>query len=224
MGHLSWDLQMNMTTTWWRHQMETFSALLAICAGNSSVAGEFPAKRPATRSFDVFFDLRLNKRLSKQAWGWWFETLSRPLWRHCNDISTANCILSHWKHNPIPCYNTYVFFNILLGHGLLELVCGAEVFNDDIEFPQLPSLASLHQKPKHTETYILQWRQMSAMASQIISLTIVYSIVYSDEDQRKHQSSASQTFERGIHRWPANSPHKGPVTRKCFHLMTSSWT
>ena len=37
-----------------------------------------------TRSFDVFFDLRLNKRLSKQSWGWWFETLSRPLWRHCN--------------------------------------------------------------------------------------------------------------------------------------------
>ena len=45
--------------TWWRHQMETFSALLAICAGNSPVPGEFPAQRPVTRSFDVFFDLRL---------------------------------------------------------------------------------------------------------------------------------------------------------------------
>ena len=45
---------------WWRHQMETFSALLAICAGNSPVTGEFPAQRPVTRSFDVFFDLRLN--------------------------------------------------------------------------------------------------------------------------------------------------------------------
>ena len=52
---------------WWRHQMETFSALLAICAGNSPVPGEFPAKRPVTRSFDVFFDLRLNKQLSKQS-------------------------------------------------------------------------------------------------------------------------------------------------------------
>ena len=69
---------------WWHHQMETFSALLAICAGNSPVPGEFPAQRPVTRSFDVFFDLRLNKRLSKQSWGWWFETISRPLWRHCN--------------------------------------------------------------------------------------------------------------------------------------------
>ena len=69
---------------WWRHEMETFSALLSICAGNSPVTGEFPAQRPVTRTFDVFFDLRLNKRLSKQSWGWWFETQSRSLWRHCN--------------------------------------------------------------------------------------------------------------------------------------------
>ena len=50
---------------WWRHQMETFSALLAICAGNPPVPGEFPAQRPVTRRFDVLFDLRLNKRLNK---------------------------------------------------------------------------------------------------------------------------------------------------------------
>ena len=64
---------------------------------------------------------------------------------------------------------------------------------------------------------------MSAIASQITSLTIVFSIIYSRADQRKHQSSTSLAFVRGIHRWPVNSPHKGPVTRKkCFHLMTSS--
>ena len=73
-------------TTWWRHQMETFSALLAICAGNSPVTGEFPTQRPVTRGFDAFFDLRLNKRLSKQSWGWWFETPSRPSWRHHNEL------------------------------------------------------------------------------------------------------------------------------------------
>ena len=71
--------------TWWRHQMETFSALLALCSGNSPVTGEFLTQRPVTRSFDVFLDQRLNKRLSKQSWGWWFETPSRTLWRHCND-------------------------------------------------------------------------------------------------------------------------------------------
>ena len=64
--------------------METFSALLAICAGISPVTGEFPAQRPVTRGFDVFFDLRVNKRLSKQWWGWWFEAPSRSLWRHRN--------------------------------------------------------------------------------------------------------------------------------------------
>ena len=68
----------------WRHQMETFSALLAICVENSSVTGEFPSQRSVTRSFDVFFDLGPNKRLDKQSKRWWFETPSRPLWRHCN--------------------------------------------------------------------------------------------------------------------------------------------
>ena len=64
---------------------------------------------------------------------------------------------------------------------------------------------------------------MGAIASQITSLTIVYSIVYSDADQRKYQSSASLAFVRVIHRGPVNSPHKCPVTRKCFRIMTSSW-
>ena len=57
---------------------------------------------------------------------------------------------------------------------------------------------------------------MGAMASQITSLTIVYATVYSGADQRKHQSSASLAFVRGIHRSPVNSPHKWPVTRKMF--------
>ena len=74
---------------WWRHQMEAFSALLAICVGISPVSGEFPTQRPVTRSFDVFFDLRLNKRLSKQSWGWWFETPSGSLWRHSNELPWA---------------------------------------------------------------------------------------------------------------------------------------
>ena len=64
---------------WWRHQMEIFSALQALCAGNSPVPGEFPAERPVTRSFDILFDPCPNKRLSKQSWGWWFQTPSRSL-------------------------------------------------------------------------------------------------------------------------------------------------
>ena len=53
--------------------------------GEFTGPGEFPTQRPVTRSFDVFFDLRLNKRLSKQPWGWWFETSSWSLWRQCNE-------------------------------------------------------------------------------------------------------------------------------------------
>ena len=80
--------------TWWRHQMETFSVLLAFCAGNSEVTGEFPSQRLVTRSLDVFFDLRLCKRLSRQSWGRWFETSSCSLLRHCNELtcSTAHKI------------------------------------------------------------------------------------------------------------------------------------
>ena len=80
------ELRRHVRKSWWRHQMKTFSALLAFCAGNSPVPGELPAQRPVTRSFDVSFDLRLNKRLSKQSWGWWSETPSRSLWRHRNVV------------------------------------------------------------------------------------------------------------------------------------------
>ena len=55
-----------------------------ICAGNSPNSDEFPTQRTVTRSFDVFFDLRLNKRFIKQSWGWWLETLSHRIWRHRN--------------------------------------------------------------------------------------------------------------------------------------------
>ena len=66
--------------------METFSALLTLCAGNSPVNGELPSQRPVTRSFDVFFDLGLNKRLSEQSRRWLFEAPSCSLWRHCNAV------------------------------------------------------------------------------------------------------------------------------------------
>ena len=81
---MTWQCISLHQSPWWRHQMETFSALLALCAGNSPVTGELPAQRPVTWSFDVFCDLRLNTRLGKQWWGWWFETPPRPLWRHCD--------------------------------------------------------------------------------------------------------------------------------------------
>ena len=65
--------------------------------GEFSGPGEFPTQRPVTQSFDVFFDLRLNKRLSKQPWGWWFEAPSWSLWRHRNG---GNGFAWRANHNP----------------------------------------------------------------------------------------------------------------------------
>ena len=102
---------------WWRHQMETFSALLALCAGNSSITGEFPSQRPVTRSFDVFFDLHLNKRLSKQSWGWWFDTPSRSVWRHCNDQKGSTILQCLWIwncfHDVFQHVNVYYLFIVV---------------------------------------------------------------------------------------------------------------
>ena len=73
----------------WKYMMTSSNGniytVLALSAGNSPVNGEFPAQRPVTWSFDVFFDICPNKQLSKQSWGWWFEMPSHSLWLHCND-------------------------------------------------------------------------------------------------------------------------------------------
>ena len=115
-GNCNFDLHMIFSVrcaehqlfSWWRHQMEmeAFSALLALWAGYSPVTGEFPSQRPVTRSFDVFFDLCLNKRLSKQSWVWWFETPSRsgcsstlvqqPLKRYC--LPSWIVSVDQWKN------------------------------------------------------------------------------------------------------------------------------
>ena len=95
----------------WGHRMETFSTLLVICAGNSPVTSEFPAQRPVARSFSVFFDLHLNKRLSKQLWGWWFETPSGPLWRHS---SALYCTLAF--HSAV---HEFVYLSVILSRSFL---------------------------------------------------------------------------------------------------------
>ena len=144
--------------------------------GNSPVPGEVPTQRPVTRGFDVLFDVRLNQRLSKQSWGWWFERPSHSLWRHgyfetpvdpayFNKVNSINGS-KDWQTGKHFCSSRAI---VLIIH-----------FNDVL---------------------------MSAMASQITRLTIVYSIVCSVADQRKYQSSASLAFVRGIYR---------PITRKMF--------
>ena len=100
--------------------METFSALLSLFAGNSPVSGEFPAQRPVMWSFDVSFDLRLIKRLSKHSQGWWFEMLSRPFWRHCKDSSFTNRWVSSMGN---------IFRNDTLLHLLIKWNCSSNIYS-----------------------------------------------------------------------------------------------
>ena len=173
--------------------METFSALLAICAGNSPVSGEFPAQRPVTRSFDVFFDLRLGGRLSKHSWGWWLETPSCPLWRQSN---APAMLWDFYVIYPNPSFKRY-------SDSFLKGTMGTSH-----HWPSL-RLVNICPVPRVVRTmnmiYNALWLHyndviMSAVVSPITSLTIGYSIVYSGAYQRKHQSSASLAFVRGIHR------------------------
>ena len=92
--HFCCDLVPIRLNSRWRHQMEIFSALLAICEGNPPIIGGFPSRRPVTRNIDVFFDRRLNKWLSKPRRRW-FETLSHSFWRQCNvpNIHQSNNIM-----------------------------------------------------------------------------------------------------------------------------------
>ena len=89
--------------SWWRHQMKTFSALLALCEGKPPITGGFHWQRAVTGSFDIFFHLCLNRRPSKQSRRW-FETPSRSSWCHYNVLSNSIQCHHHphtlqWRHN-----------------------------------------------------------------------------------------------------------------------------
>ena len=108
--------------TWWRHQMETFSASLALCAGNSPVNSPHKGRWRGALMFSLI--CTLNKRLSKQSWGWWFEMPSRSLWRRCNelhqhrpisdrDLYSSEVLLSYLAESRSRDKIVWVFLNLL---------------------------------------------------------------------------------------------------------------
>ena len=120
--------------SWWRHQMEASSALLTLCVGNSPVTDEFPAQRPVTQSFDDSFDLRPNKQLSKQSWGWWFLRRHRALlWRHCNVCharytgSCLPCICSPDQHGHILMHYNDVIMGVMASPLFAQLFVQAQI-------------------------------------------------------------------------------------------------
>ena len=155
--------------------METFSALLALCAGKSLVTGESPP--PPTKQWHG--DMML------------FWSASKRNWANTRDTGDDIALVS---------------FIVTIAHEILPIVllCHRLVIYTFL-------IGSCRHLTKHYNDVT-----MSKIASQITSLAIVYSTVYSDPGQTKHQSSASLAFVRGIHRGPVNSSHKWPVTRKMF--------
>ena len=136
--------------------------------GEFTGSGEFPTQRPVTRSFDVFFDLRLNKRLSKQPWGWWFETLLWSLWRQCNDGSPKCCKIC----------NRYVNRN--LPHN-------SDDFDFQIKAPFINAILDTAM-PRTWAEHLYSDVKMSSMVSRIAGISKVYSTVCSGADQRKYQN------------------------------------
>ena len=132
------------------------------------------------------------------------KSLTLPFDGHWRPISNIYVLCEYWKNLQL--YWKRLMFctaiNISKSHELSILWCLFVYF--------IESLA--------IEILYYNDVTMGAMASQITSITIVYWTVYSGAEQRKHQSSASLAFVRVIHRWPVNSPHKWPVTRKIFPL------
>ena len=115
-GNELYRISATVDTPWWRHQMETFTALLALCVGNSQVTSEFTSQRSVTRNFDVFFVLHPNIRLSKQWWGWWFET---PLECHPRIYNPTK---THFESSPSVAKHTQLYLHHRLELGLKHLI------------------------------------------------------------------------------------------------------
>ena len=111
------------------------------------VSGEFPAQRPVTRSFDVLLDLCPNKRLSKQWWGWWFETQSCPLWRHSNVFHQAS---------PITSYFTWPVDELSSIFATLEVLVLKHQITHRKNYPRL-AMAQLYMKQRHPNINEVGW-------------------------------------------------------------------
>ena len=136
--------------------METFSALLAFCAGNSPITGEFPSQRPVTRSFDVFFDLRQCKQLSKQSRGWCLRrnrTHYGVIVMHLNLSSVTNI---SWEHRD--------FISIIDVQSIVGV-------NDRVHYGMRVVFVCLHTTHYHIS--IIMQTYLKAFTSEMLVMYIV---------------------------------------------------
>ena len=143
-----------------------------LCAGNSSGTVEFPAQRPVTRSFDVFFDLRLNKRLSKQPWSWWFETPAWSLWRHRNDsviISTFSRA-TYW-YSQAKMFNVRSFVPILRTNGICFYFCWALRLDSLIKLQSCLYMHFIERNVVVLRTHLVSYDVCAKLGNEIIQST-----------------------------------------------------
>ena len=218
--------------------------------GEFTGPGEFPTQRPVTRSFDVFFDVRLNKRLSKQPWGWWFETPSWSLWRHCNEAlpsQSLHCItrvagsmMSQFickQSDGCNCHTmlcaslrssaivAWVAFGVVTESFCLwsflsktlvykrsssvGLICRSRA---PVEVPlrslwhSIFVLKSVQQHHSDVIWELWRWLKLPAILQFIQQLI----------------QASNKKDTKALHQcYPIYSPHKRPLSRKPFHMMTS---
>ena len=166
---------------------------------------------------------RINCRVNNRE-AWWFETPSRPLWRHRNELPPCcrdSYLCVTWQKTLLAISAMSIYHRNELNRTLCNNKDAASM-NSQVNLPKLPIDWSYNVRCNKQMCMHYDGVIMGTIASQIISLTVVYSSVYSDADQRKHQSSASLAFVWGIHRDRWIPRTKGQLRGKCFHLMTSS--
>ena len=125
--------------------------------GEFTGPGEFPTQRPVTRSFDVSFDLRLNTRLSKQPWGWWFETLSWSLWRQCNVNFPQDIYQRNGDSRSCALYKVY---------GVDKLT---DNWNSSKKESTRPKLTLYLQSVENMVTYIFWWLAIIVMSKVLFN-------------------------------------------------------
>ena len=182
--------------------------------GEFTGPGEFPAQWPVTQSFNVLFDLRLNKR----SWGWWFEALSWSLWRQCNIIFvffffSFVCFFCLFCF----CFVLFCAFFTLFYFGFFVVVFVLVFFLWPVAYfyYQFPSWRLQNTATTTKPRNALRWRHNE---HDSVSNHQPHDCLL-NADQGKHQSTASLAFVRRIHREPVNSPHKWPVRRKMFPFV-----
>ena len=194
--------------------METFFTLLTLCEGNPPITGGFPLQTPATQSFNIFFDMRLNKRFSKQSKRRRFETQLSILWRHCTLVAISSqkrMQLTNWNADQTS--STKMVEKISRDFATLTKLSITNFFMTCLLSRSYHILVFMLYMTTVSPTGILvanviRW---SALGACILfhKATATISIMRAWWRHQMETFSALLAFVRGLHRSPVNSPHKG---------------